>query len=85
MAGENRRRQPLNGLVLTLDISWLAQAGVADRKAYAQVMRARLQEISVNINTRLPVYIALTRLDMLSGFDKVYRQLNRDARQAVLG
>ncbi|MCA6976229.1 type VI secretion system membrane subunit TssM [Pectobacterium carotovorum] len=82
---ENRRRQPLNGLVLTLDISWLAQAGVADRKAYAQVMRARLQEISVNINTRLPVYIALTRLDMLSGFDKVYRQLNREARQAVLG
>lgn len=82
---ENRRRQPLNGLVLTLDISWLAQAGVAERKAYAQVMRARLQEISVNINTRLPLYIALTRLDMLSGFDKVYRQLNREARQAVLG
>lgn len=82
---ENRRRQPLNGLVFTLDIAWLAQASVAERKAYAQVMRARLQDIAVNINTRLPVYIALTRLDMLSGFDKVYRQLNREARQAVLG
>lgn len=82
---ENRRRQPLNGLVLTVDIAWLAQASVAERKAYAQVMRARLQDIALNINTRLPLYIALTRLDMLSGFDKVYRQLNREARQTVLG
>ncbi|ANE76705.1 type VI secretion system membrane subunit TssM [Dickeya solani] len=81
----NRRRQPLNGLVLTIDLSWLAQASVSERKAYAQVMRARLQEIAVNINTRLPLYVALTRLDMLRGFDVVYRSLNREARQAVLG
>ncbi|MFC3395162.1 type VI secretion system membrane subunit TssM [Brenneria rubrifaciens] len=81
----NRHRQPLNGVVLTLDIAWLAQAGVAERKAYAQVMKARLQEVAAIINTRLPLYVTLTRLDMLSGFDRVYRQLNREARQAVLG
>ncbi|EHD20414.1 MULTISPECIES: type VI secretion system membrane subunit TssM [Brenneria] len=82
---QNRRRQPLNGLVLTLDIAWLAQAGVAERKAYAQVMRTRLQEVALNLNTRLPLYVMLTRLDMLSGFDRVYGLLNREARQAVLG
>ncbi|MEE3652922.1 MULTISPECIES: type VI secretion system membrane subunit TssM [unclassified Brenneria] len=82
---QNRRRQPLNGLVMTLDISWLAQASVSERKAYAQVMRARLQDVAVTINTRLPIYITLTHLDMLNGFDRMYRQLNREARQAVLG
>ncbi|SUB62865.1 Uncharacterized protein conserved in bacteria [Plesiomonas shigelloides] len=81
----NRRRQPLNGLVLTLDLAWLAQAGVAERQAYAQMMRARLQDISLHINTRLPLYITLTKLDMLRGFDVLYQQLDKEARDAVLG
>ncbi|MGL4980013.1 MAG: type VI secretion system membrane subunit TssM [Plesiomonas sp.] len=82
---QHRRRQPLNGVVLTLDLAWLAQAGVAERKAYAQLMRARLQEMSANMHTCLPLYITLTKLDMLHGFDVIYQQLDKNAREAVLG
>lgn len=82
---EHRRRQPLNGLVLTVDLAWLAQAGVAERKAYAQLMRARLQDVSLTMNTRLPVYVTLTKLDMLRGFDVAYQQLDKETREAVLG
>ena len=82
---ESRRRQPLNGLVLTVDLAWLAGASVAERKAYAQLMRSRLQEVSVTMNTRLPLYVVFTKLDMLRGFDVVYGQLDKETRDAVLG
>ncbi len=82
---EHRRRQPLNGLVLTVDLAWLSAASVAERKAYAQLMRARLQEVSATMNTRLPLYVTFTKLDMLRGFDVVYEQLDKEARDAVLG
>ncbi|MEN9585245.1 MAG: hypothetical protein RLZZ616_2251 [Pseudomonadota bacterium] len=82
---EHRRRQPLNGLVLTVDLAWLSHASVAERKAYAQLMRSRLQEVSATMNTRLPLYVTFTKLDLLRGFDVVYEQLDKEAREAVLG
>ncbi|WP_436877926.1 type VI secretion system membrane subunit TssM [Siccibacter turicensis] len=82
---ENRKRQPLNGLVLTLDLAWLSQASVAERKVCAQLLRARLLEITSTLNTRLPVYFALTRLDMLDGFGAFYQQLDKETRQSLLG
>ncbi|AXW86795.1 type VI secretion protein IcmF [Lonsdalea britannica] len=82
---ENRKRQPLNGLVLTLDLAWLSHASVPERKAYAQLIRGRIQEIATTLNTRLPIYVALTKLDMLRGFDIAYRQLDKETRQSILG
>lgn len=82
---EHRRRQPLNGLVLTVDLAWLSHASVAERKAYAQLMRSRLQEVSATMNTRLPLYVTFTKLDLLRGFDVIYQQLDKEAREAVLG
>ncbi|PJG59930.1 type VI secretion system membrane subunit TssM [Aeromonas cavernicola] len=82
---EHRRRQPLNGLVVTVDLAWLCEASVSARKTYAQLMRTRLQELASNINTRLPIYITLTKLDQLSGFNMAYEHLDKEAREAVLG
>ncbi|RLM21875.1 type VI secretion protein IcmF [Brenneria alni] len=82
---ENRKRQPLNGIILTLDLAWLSHAAAADRKAYAQLVRVRLLNVVSSLNTRLPFYIVLTKLDMLHGFDVFYRQLDKETRQSLLG
>ena len=63
----------------------LSHASVAERKAYAQLMRSRLQEVSATMNTRLPLYVTFTKLDLLRGFDVIYQQLDKEAREAVLG
>ena len=36
------------------------------------------------MNTRLPLYVTFTKLDLLRGFDVVYEQLDKEAREAVL-
>lgn len=83
--GSRRQRQPLNGLVWTIDLAWLAQASRAERKVYAQVMHSRFRDIHQALDTRMPLFIVFTKLDLLHGFDEIFQQLDAAARQAVLG
>lgn len=80
-----RSRRPLNGIVLALDISHLATATASERKAYASLLRARLRELMETLSTRLPVYITLTKLDLLHGFEPFFKHYTKNQRESVLG
>jgi type VI secretion protein IcmF len=82
---QKRHRQPLNGLIWVVDLAWLSGASVAERKAYAQLMRARLRDVTTTIDSRLPLYVTFSKLDMLRGFEVAYGQLDNEVREAVLG
>ncbi|WP_182033496.1 type VI secretion system membrane subunit TssM [Vibrio diabolicus] len=80
-----RSRRPLNGIVLALDVSHLATATASERKAYANLLRARLRELMETLSTRLPVYISLTKLDLLYGFEPFFKHYTKAQREEVLG
>ncbi|CSA25966.1 IcmF-like protein [Vibrio cholerae] len=80
-----RSRRPLNGIVLALDVAYLATATASERKAYANLLRARLRELMETLSTRLPVYIALTKLDLLHGFEPFFKHYTKSQREEVLG
>lgn len=82
---KTRSRRPLNGVVLVLDLSALLVESVAERKAYAHLLRARLRELMETLSTRLPVYISLTKLDLLQGFEPFFRALTKAQRDEILG
>lgn len=81
----NRSQRPLDGVVLVLDLARLSDARVAERKAYASLLRARLRELMERHASRLPVYITFSKMDLLHGFDSFFRHYSRDARRAPLG
>ncbi|NOH79411.1 type VI secretion system membrane subunit TssM [Vibrio sp. RE86] len=82
---KTRSRRPLNGIVLALDVSHLATATTTERKAYASLIRARIRELMETLSTRLPVYITLTKLDLLYGFDTFFHYYSKTERDDVLG
>ncbi|TKF75073.1 type VI secretion system membrane subunit TssM [Vibrio kanaloae] len=82
---KTRSRRPLNGLVLALDVSHLATANASERKAYANLLRARIRELMDTLSTRLPVYITLTKLDLLYGFEPFFRHYSKSQREEILG
>ncbi|MGL4205744.1 MAG: type VI secretion system membrane subunit TssM, partial [Aeromonadaceae bacterium] len=84
IAGQ-RRQQPLSGLVVTIDLAWLSHASAMERKSHAALMRARLQEVTDALHSQLPLYVVFTKLDLLSGFEWVYGQLDEAEREALLG
>ncbi|POP40628.1 type VI secretion system membrane subunit TssM [Superficieibacter electus] len=80
-----RTRQPLNGLILTLDLPDLLTADKSRRESLLQSLRQQLQEIRQCLHCRLPVYVVLTRLDLLTGFAALFHALDRKDRDSILG
>lgn len=82
---EKRARQPLNGIILTLDLPDLLTADKRRREYLLQILRSSLQDIRQHLHCQLPVYVVLTRLDLLQGFAALFQSLNRQDRDAILG
>ncbi|EMN8283232.1 type VI secretion system membrane subunit TssM [Escherichia coli] len=82
---QTRARQPLNGLILTLDLPDLLTADKSRRETLVQNLRQQLQEIRQSLHCRLPVYVVLTRLDLLNGFAALFHSLDKKDRDAILG
>lgn len=82
---EKRARQPLNGIIITLDLPDLLTADKRRREHLLQTLRSRLQEIRQHLHCQLPVYLVLTRLDLLHGFAALFQSLDRNDRDAILG
>jgi type VI secretion system protein ImpL len=82
---QTRSRRPLNGIILALDLSHLATAKTSERKAYAALLRARMRELMETMTIQLPVYIALTKLDLLYGFEPFFRHYSKTQREEAFG
>ena len=83
--GNTRSKRPLNGVVVTLNISKMSMGSVSARQAYASTIRGRLHELMETLHTRCPVYVVLTKLDLLYGFEPFFRHYSVLEREEVLG
>jgi type VI secretion system protein ImpL len=81
----NRSRRALNGVVLVIDVQALLIQRPEQRKAHANVLRARLYELTRQLGTRLPVYVTLSKFDLLEGFEEFFARLARAKREDLLG
>ena len=84
MLKKNRPRRPLNGVLLTISVADLMQPAQS-RAELSAAMRARLQELDQRLATRLPVYVMVTKTDLLSGFTEFFDDLGKTQREQVLG
>lgn len=80
-----RPAQPLNGVLVTLDAAALATAPPDTAEALGTLLRKRLDEMTDRLRARPPVYLVLTKLDLLVGFEEFFDSLNMDERDARLG
>jgi len=80
-----RPRQPLNGVLVAVSITDLLVFDPIQRAQHAATLRARLDEIRSTIGIRLPVYLLLTKCDLLPGFLDSFFPLDRKARDQVWG
>ncbi|HGX3311233.1 TPA: type VI secretion system membrane subunit TssM [Pseudomonas aeruginosa] len=83
--GRNRSRRPLNGVVLMVSLVTLLNQKPSDRKALAALLRARLTELSRELGTRPPLYVVLSKFDLLEGFETLFARLPRSAREDIFG
>ena len=82
---KHRRRRPVNGIIIALSASDLLQESDGWRQAQAQSIRERLKELHEKLGVRFPVYVMVTKVDLLAGFMEYFDGLGREERAQVWG
>ena len=80
-----RRREPLNGLIVTVAADTLL-AGEANRlREDGQNIRKRIDQLMRVVGAKFPVYLLVTKMDLVYGFIESFDTLPRDEKQQVMG
>jgi type VI secretion system protein ImpL len=82
---KSRPRRPINGVMLTLSVADLLQQSPTEREAHASAVRTRLQELHEQFQTRFPIYLLVTKADLLAGFNEFFATLGKEERAQVWG
>lgn len=80
-----RRSQPINGALVTLSIPDLLTRDPEEQRQELRSIRQRLSELDEYLHARVPVYIVLTKADLLHGFVEFFDSFNKTDRQQVWG
>ncbi|HJQ56725.1 MAG TPA: type VI secretion system membrane subunit TssM [Vineibacter sp.] len=85
MLKRTRERQPLNGILVVFGVPDLLAMTRDERINHARAVRTRLVELQVAFGLTLPIYVVLTKLDMIAGFVEFFDDLDREGREQVVG
>ncbi len=81
----HRPRCPINGVLLALSASDLLQATPERAAAHAADLRQRLDEITARLGIAVPVYVLVTKTDLLPGFTEFFADFDAQVRSQVWG
>ncbi len=81
----HRRRQPLNGVIVSISLTDLATQTEEERLSHAQAIRRRVRELQDELGVRIPVYVLFTKADMIAGFVETFARLRQEERDQVWG
>ena len=81
----SRPRQPLNGALVTVSVTDLLTRTAAERAKHAAAVRARVQELHQQLGIRFPIYLLVTKCDLLAGFMDYLGDASKEQRQDPWG
>jgi len=82
---EYRNRRPINGIFVALATDTLLAGTHEERMAHAKAIRHRILELYKTLGYRFPVYILITKTDLLLGFNEFFDVLTPEERNQVWG
>ncbi|RFU48332.1 type VI secretion system membrane subunit TssM [Paraburkholderia sp. DHOC27] len=82
---KTRPRQPVNGVLLTVSVADLLGATPEAIAEMGAAMRARIRELTEQFGTRVPLYLLVTKADLLAGFTEYFADLSKEERAQVFG
>jgi type VI secretion system protein ImpL len=80
-----RRRRPVNGVILTISAQDLMLQSAGAPEGHVEAARRRLIELNSELQIQLPVYLMVTKCDLVAGFSEYFDDLNQEGRAQVWG
>ena len=85
MLKKARPRQPVNGVLVTVSLTDLLTRSALERAQHAGTVRQRVQELHQDLGIQFPIYLMVTKCDLLAGFMDYFGTLDKDRRAAPWG
>ncbi|MDO1510129.1 MULTISPECIES: type VI secretion system membrane subunit TssM [unclassified Neisseria] len=79
-----RPKQPINGVLVTVGVDDLL-GGKTNIAEMSVELRKRIHEMHNKLGIHFPVYLMITKLDLLHGFDKFFAHLTEEQRSQYFG
>ncbi|MBM7127971.1 type VI secretion system membrane subunit TssM [Dyella mobilis] len=80
-----RKRRPVNGVLIAMSMSDLLTLDQNGMQEHVQSIRRRLDELATQLRIGVPVYLVLTKCDLIAGFTEFFDDLNPELRSQVWG
>jgi type VI secretion system protein ImpL len=80
-----RPRQPINGVLLTLSVADLLESNQDQRSQHYSTLKTRLSELQDSFGIELPVYLWVTKADLMAGFSEFFGNYTAEQRKQVWG
>ncbi len=85
MLKKHRRRRPINGVIVVLSAADLLQKSAAENKRLALMIRERIKELHERLGIRFPIYVMVTKCDLMAGFMEFFETMSREEQSQVWG
>ncbi len=81
----HRKRQPINGVMVAISLQDILTQTEQEKNTHIHAIRSRLLELQEQLNIQFPVYLLITKSDLVAGFSEFFDDLGRDEREQVWG
>jgi type VI secretion system protein ImpL len=82
---KRRRKEPLNGIIMTLDVEYLINARDEELFEAGRLHQARLDKLMKMLRIKIPVYLLITKCDRIEGFVEFSQTLPDDSFTQATG
>jgi type VI secretion system protein ImpL len=80
-----RPQKPVNGVLVSVSITDLLESNEEQLDAFARRLRSRVDELMNRLAMVVPVYVVLTKVDLIEGFVEFWGDLRKSERAQVWG
>jgi len=85
MLRKHRGQKPLNGLIVAVSVLDVIDANEMQLEAMGKKLRARIDEVMTKLGMVLPVYVIVTKCDLVAGFNEFFGDMRKSDRSQALG
>ncbi|WP_087020909.1 type VI secretion system membrane subunit TssM [Thaumasiovibrio subtropicus] len=80
-----RTKRPINGAIVTISLVSLMTQTKTERNLHARAIKMRIQELRNQLGMHFPVYVVLTKADLVAGFSEFFAEMEPEKRDQPWG
>lgn len=80
-----RTQRPINGAIVTISLASVMSQTRTERSLHARAIKSRLQELKNQLGMQFPIYVLLTKMDLVAGFNEFFADLSKEERVELFG